>query len=397
MTPASGAGKEQVQQRRARTFALLYTLESTIRALTTSVIPITAYELLQDEQQVSVLYTLVSLISLLGTLMVPMLIRLLARRWVYSVGVFTFALASVFLASHTLSGQAIGMSLRVVANSCVAIVLSLYIMDNVAKTQLVAAESLRMALSTAAWVSGPVLGGYIFATYGLVAVHGTALLFAILLFCLFWYFRLSDGTMMKSVAVPPVNPLKNFLRFFAQPRLRLAWLIAFSRSAFWTTYFVYGPILLIASGQSKVMGGLFLSLGNVMLLSTLFWAKLAKKIGLRKVITLCFAGLACVSFAAGATGNQLPLVTAGILLAGTIFAAALDGVASTPFLRSVKNRERAAMTSVYRTFIDFSDLLPQLAYAILLIYFGFGSIFVALGGILIFTMLCTWRYLPKSM
>jgi MFS family permease len=384
-------------KRRAQVFALLYTLESTIRGLATSVIPITAYEILQDEQKVSVLYFTVSLVSLFGTLMVPYLIKLIARRRVYSLGVIAFALASVLLATHTIEGQAIGMSLRVMANSCVAVVLSLYIMDNVPKSELVAAESLRMALSTFAWVLGPFAGGFIFATYGLLAVHATIVGFAVLLICLFWYFRLGDGAVIKAAKNPPVNPLHNFVRFFRQPRLRLAWLIAFSRSAFWTTYFVYGPILMVASGQGKLMGGLFLSLGNVMLLSTLFWARMAKRIGLRKVITFCFAGLTVFTFAAGITGDQFPLVTAGILLVGTIFASALDGVGSTPYMRAVQSRERAAMTSVYRTFIDFSDLLPQMVYAIILLYFGFGSIFVALGFLMIATMYCAWRFLPKSM
>jgi MFS family permease len=391
---SAGAG---ATKRRAQVFALLYALESTIRGLATSVIPITAYEILKDEQQVSVLYFTVSLVSLFGTLMVPYLIKLIASRRVYSLGVIAFAGASIFLATHTLAGQAIGMSLRVVANSCVSVVLSLYIMDNIPKSELVAVESLKMALSTFAWVLGPFAGGFIFATYGLFAVHATIIGFAVLLFCTFWYFRLGDGAVIKPATNPPVNPLHNFVRFFRQPRLRLAWLIAFSRSAFWTTFFVYGPILMVASGQGKLMGGLFLSLGNVMLLSTLFWARMAKRVGLRKVITFCFAGLTLFTFAAGFTGDHMPLATAAILLIGTIFASAIDGVGSTPYMRAVKSRERAAMTSVYRTFIDFSDLLPQMAYAIILLYFGFGSIFIVLGCLMVATTVCVWSYLPKSM
>jgi MFS family permease len=398
---ANGQGMElakgDASTRRARVFALLYGLESTIRGLITSVIPITAYEILQDEQKVSVLYTIVSLVSLVGTLMVPYLITLIARRRVYSLGVIAFGVASISLATHTIEGQAVGMSLRVMANSCVAVVLSLYIMDSVSKAELIGAESLRMALSSVAWVAGPFAGSLIFAHYGLFAVHAVVVGFSVLLFCLFWYFRLGDGAIIKAATNPPVNPLKNFVRYFSQPRLRLAWLLAFSRSAFWTTFFVYGPILMVASGQGKLAAGIFLSLGNVMLLSTIVWARLAKRYGLRKVVTFCFAGLALFTFAAGVTGDRLPLATAAILLAGTLFASALDGVASTAYMRAVKGRERAAMTSVYRTFIDFSDLLPQLTYAVILLYFGFGSIFVALGGLMVATMYCAWRYLPKSM
>ena len=91
------------------------------------------------------------------------------------------------------------------------------------------------------------------------------------------------------------------------------------------------------------------------------------------------------------------MMTAVILLGGTIFGSALDGLASTPFLRAVKARERAAMTSVYRTFLDFSDLVPQAIFSVVLIYFGFGSIFIVLAVLTGVTSILTWRYLPKSM
>ncbi len=389
---ANAAGK-----RRALVFASLYTLESTIRALVASVIPITAYELLQSEQRVSVLYTLVSIVSLCGTLMVPMLIGWIARRRVYSLGVIGFALGSILMATYTIEGLGVGMAMRVVANSCVSVVLSLYIMDTIPKTELVGAESVRLTMSTFAWVIGPTAGSWIYANYGLIAVHGTAVAVAVILFGLFWYYRLGEGAVIHPAKQPPANPLKNLHRFFSQPRLRLAWLIAFSRSSFWTTYFVYGPILLVASGQGKMAGGLFLSAGNIMLLTTIFWARASKKVGLRRLISLCFAALTLFLLAAGYTGSDCPLVTIGILLAATVFGAALDGMGSTPFLRSVKTRERPAMTSVYRTFLDFSDLVPQLIFSVVLLYFGLGSIFVVLACLTGAAAFLTWRHLPKAM
>lgn len=393
----TGAVDQPAAKRRAMVFASLYTLESTIRGLVSSVIPITAYELLQDEQKVSVLYFTVSLVSLFGTLMVPMLIGMIARRRVYSLGVIFFALASVLMATATVGGLGIGMGLRVVANSCVSVVLALYIMDSIPKPELVRAESLRMSLSTSAWVIGPTLGGWIYATFGLVPVHAVTVCVAVLLLSLFWYFRLGEGNVIPAAKSPAANPFKNLHRFFSQPRLRLAWMIAFSRSAFWTTYFVYGPILLVAAGMGKLSGGLFLSAGNIMLLTTVIWARAAKKSGLRYLITLCFVALTLFLLAAGYTGNTWPMATAVILLGGTIFGSALDGLASTPFLRAVKGRERPAMTSVYRTFLDFSDLVPQAIFSVVLIYFGFGSIFIVLAILTGVTSILTWRYLPKSM
>ena len=77
----------------ARTFATLYGLESFARASISSVIPIQAYDILKNEQGVSILYTVVALLGLSVTLFMPMLIERFSRRWIYTAGVVSLALA----------------------------------------------------------------------------------------------------------------------------------------------------------------------------------------------------------------------------------------------------------------------------------------------------------------
>ena len=68
-----------------------------------------------------------------------------------------------------------------------------------------------------------------------------------------------------------------------------------------------------------------------------------------------------------------------MLFVGAIAASALDGVGGIPFMRAVKGRERATMTGVYRTYIDFSDLMPSVVFSIALGFFGLGVVFIILG------------------
>ncbi|MER8826978.1 hypothetical protein NKH73_13245 [Mesorhizobium sp. M0938] len=111
----------------ARTFASLYAVESFARAIVSSVIPIQAYEILRNEQIVSILYTVVALLGLSVTLFMPMLIRRFARRWVYTAGACLLAVGSLFFLTHTLAGQLAGMLCRVMGASALSITLSLYI------------------------------------------------------------------------------------------------------------------------------------------------------------------------------------------------------------------------------------------------------------------------------
>jgi MFS family permease len=381
----------------ARTFAILYTLESFARASVSSVIPIQAYEILKDKQGVSLLYTIVAMIGLSATLFMPMLIERFSRRWVYTMGVCALAVGSACLLTQSLVGQVVGMVIRLMGAGALAITLSLYIMDHIKKADFIQAESLRMASSTVAWAAGPTLGVFLYTQFGIAAAHGAVAVFCTVLLALFWYFRLSDNVAIRPGKTHAANPLASVGRFVKQPRLRLAWVIAFGRSCFWSTFYIYGPILMVATGQGKLAGGLVVSVGNIMVATALIWGRVGKRFGARNTMAVCFFALTASLFATGAAGETLPLVAASLLIVCSFFAAGLDALGSTPFLRAVRAFERPQMAAVYRTYLDSSDLLPPLVYAVVLAFFGLGSVFVTLG---IFCAICgflAWRYLPKSM
>jgi MFS family permease len=386
-----------VPQRGARTFAALYAVESFARASISSVIPIQAYDLLHNGQEVSLLYTLVAVLGLSVTLSMPVLIERFARRWVYTAGASSLIIGSAFLVTQTLPGQMLGMLFRVMGASALSITLNLYIMDHIRKKEFMQAESLRMAWSTFAWTCGPLLGVYLYTRFGLFAAHGVVALFASVLLVLFWRFRLGDNPLIRPGKTQPQNPLRNVRRFVSQPRLRLAWVIAFGRSCFWSTFFVYVPILMVATGEGKLVGGLFVSAGNALLFVALGWGRAGRRFGARRTIAFAFMMLALFLFAAGAAGEAYPLVAGSFLLCGALFCIAIDALGSTVYMRAVRAHERPRMTSVYRTYIDLSDLTPPLVYSIVLAFTGLGGVFATLG---VFVAVCcwlTWRYVPKAM
>ncbi|WP_457937574.1 MFS transporter [Mesorhizobium sp. 10J20-29] len=381
----------------ARTFASLYGLESFARASIASVIPIQAYEILKSEQGVSILYTVVALLGLSATLFMPMLIARFSRRWVYTAGVALLAFGSVLFLTGTLTGQLLGMLSRVMGASALGITLNLYIMDHIKKTEFMRSESLRMAWSMLGWTAGPTLGILLYTHFGIIAPHAAVIAFCSVLLALFWYYRLGDNKLIRPGKTRPANPLANIGRFVAQPRLRLAWLIAFGRSCFWTTFFVYSPILMVVTGQGALAGGLLVSAGNALLFTAVFWGRAGKRFGARNIMSLAFFAMTGTLLAAGLCGEPFPLVAGFFLLCCACFAIALDALGSTAFMRAVRSYERPQMSAVYRTYLDFSELLPPLAYSIVLAFFGLGGVFVTLG---VFAAICgflTWRYLPKSM
>ena len=362
-----------------------------------SVVPIQAYELLQSEQRVSIFYFIVGSLGMCATLCAPILFRSLPRRFVYTLGALFLTVAMVLFSTHSIAGQAGGMFFRILGAGTLSIALNLYIMEYIPRQGLVRSELLRLALGTIAWTVGPSFGVWLYARFGIVAPFLWSAGWTFILIALFWYLRLSGSSGIRPGKAKPVNPIASIRRFVAQPRLRLAWLIAFGRSCYWTTFFVYAPILMVATGQGKLAGGLVVSLGNALLILSIWWGRLGTRIGVRPVVVAAFVLAAVNALLAGLMGEAHPWGTALFLLAGSIFAVALDAVGSTPFLRAVHGYERPQMNAVYRTYLDLSELLPPFVYAIILGFAGLGGVFVALGLFCGFCAWLSWRHLPRSM
>ncbi len=381
----------------AFTFSLLFLLESMVRSLNATVLSVQAYDLLGSAQKVSALQTGVSLSVLMTSLMMPMLLGTVRRRYAYTIGVVGLLLGALLLGTHTVFGQVSGMYFRNIGTSIANVTLQLYILDHIRKTDLARTEPLRLATSTMSWVAGPFIGVYLYDVYGPWFPQLASLWFGALLLLVFWWLRLKDKSLLQPGNLKSFNPVKNLKRFIDQPRLRLAWAIAFGRSCFWAGFFTYGPLLMLEGGMSKQYSGALISASQLMLLSSVGYGVVARRFGVRPVIAFSFLMMSISITLGGWFGSTAPYVSSGFLLVAAFFASGLDGVGGIPFLRAVKSHERPKMTPIYRTFIELSDLLPGLVYVIVLSFLPTGAAFIVLGISLLIMAWLSWRYLPKSM
>lgn len=383
----------------AWTFGLLYFLESVTRATLVTVLPLTAYRLLGSKEAVSLAYTSVALVALGFSLAIPVLVRRLTRRWTYTLGCGLLAAFAVLLALDAPPALLAAMLCRTAGAALLNVTLSLYIMDSIGKRELTRSEPLRLALSTLAWGVAPYLGVRLMERVGPWGPAAVSLGAITLLAALFWALRLSDGGPIRGagVAVAVPSPLGAVRRFAAQPRLRLAWTIAFARSAFWMTFLVYVPILIVSGGLDPAMGGLAAAAGNLMLLNNLFARRLTSRLSLRRVLGAAFLAGAALVLVAGVASRGAPALAGGVMVAAAFFMALVDGLGPVAFLRAVRARERPQMTAVYRTYLDASELLPPLAYVFLFPLGGYLAAFAALALLLAWVGALTLRHLPTGM
>jgi predicted MFS family arabinose efflux permease len=145
------------------------------------------------------------------------------------------------------------------------------------------------------------------------------------------------------------------------------------------------------------MGAVVVSLGNAMLFLTVLIGRFAERVGVRQVIIGAYflSGASMIGVAALALVGW-PLAVAGLLLLAGVWVSGLDAVGNIPFLRAVRARERAEMATVFRTYIDLSELLPSAVFALLLSFFGLESVFAATGIVMLAIGLVA-RYLPRAL
>lgn len=379
------------------TFAVIFSLESLVRSLNSTVLSLQAYDILGSSQKVSLISTAVAFAVLVTTLFLPNLLRRMPKRYAYAVGVGLMINASIALSTHTLVGQGAGMFMRASGAAIMSITLSLYILEHIKRADLTRSEPLRLSLSTFSWMLGPALGVFLYDRLGPAGPQALAVLAAGVLLAVFWHLKLQDAPASAVAARKQVGSLQNIRNFISQPRLRLAWLIAFGRSAFWSTFFIYSPLMIVEAGLPMTYGGLLISASQALLLAAYLFGRIAEVHGVRVVVAVAFLAGAIVSIAAGFISTAQPFVASGLLLVGALAASALDGVGGIPFMRAVKPHERQRMTAVYRTYIDLSELLPAMLFSLALLHFGIGVVFVIMGSGLALIAALSWRYLPRSL
>ncbi len=379
----------------AREFALLSAVEAFSRAVIAGVIPLEANALLRDAQTISLVYAGVGIVAFATSFMVPLLLLSLRRKWIFSAGTLCMVAAPLLMLLSEVAPFVTALQVRSLAVVCVNIALNLYILDYIRKRDFVASEPLRLAFLGISWFIGPALGIFLYIGFGLLPVCLLSAAFALFAFGYFWYLRIVENPTVAPARQRPPMPWRNIRRYLDQPRLRLAWIIPFGRSTFWTTFFVYPPLYIIQNGGGDAIVAVMLSAGQGLLFFAPLVGRLGQRHGIRRIIIAAAILTGAVSIGAGLL-QPGPIVLACLFVFAAVGATALDALGNIPFLRAVHHYERSEMTSVFRTYIEASQLLPAAAYAAVLTVAPLSSVFVVLGLVL---LISAWyaRYLPKAL
>jgi len=146
---------------RKATFAALFAMIAAVRAVLVTALPLEVYAVLGDVQKVSVLYTTVAVIGLIGALLVPALVARFRRRWVFSLGALSAVGAAGLFLSGGLPALIGGLILQAFALTAMEVTLNLFLMDYVPRKELSRFEPLRIFVSAGVWTLAPWSGVFL--------------------------------------------------------------------------------------------------------------------------------------------------------------------------------------------------------------------------------------------
>ena len=349
-----------------RGFAALAGIEAVARGILISVFPLVMYRALQDAAFVSEIYFAVGLISLIVGLLVPFVVRLVPRRWIYAVGCLIFAAGGLLATVETPSAVIAGLGLTTMATVVTFVCFNAYVLDYVAKIELGQFETSRLFYSALGWTIGPALGVYLY-TWRPVTPFLIAAVAAFLMMLMFFVMRLGNGKLITKSRAAPINPFNYFKRFIAQPRLVAGWVFAVLRSCGWWIYVVYLPIFAVQNGLPEQLAGIALSISNGALFLTPLMLSFMQRSSVKTAVRTGFLMSGLLFLLAGVVQN-IPMIAVACLMAGSFFLILLDVSAGLPFLLAVKPSERTEMSAIYASYRDVSGIVtPGVAWLVLLV------------------------------
>lgn len=378
-----------------RDLARLGGLEGLGRSMLVTVLPLAVVDALGSKAAVSYAYFAGSCLALVATLNVGRFESWMPRRWVVTAALVGAVLANALVIAADGPLLALAVALVNTEAAIFAVLISLFIMDYIGKRELARNESRRMVYNGVAWMVGPLVSITLYtevATWLSFVVSAAATLCAL---TYFWVLRLGPNPALaapKSVAPPP---LANIPRYFRQRNLRIAYCITLSRGIFWAALFVYCPLYILeADLPEKMTGGIVSIVAALLLLSPLV-LRVVDRTSTRAVIMAGFVVIAASMTALAALGDAQPI---GLVfwITGAWGASWLDVVGNIPFMRTVKPRERTAMTTVFSSWRETSAIAAPGLGALVLWLGDFRLYYAAVGALALVTAGYV-TYLPRRL
>jgi ACDE family multidrug resistance protein len=351
------------------TLSTIYGLENASRATLGSIITIAGLEIFNSAKLMSISIFISSLMTLPIVLFAGNLINLFSRKYIFSFASVLIIIGSLLLSYSDIIAYTLGNILRMAGAGLTMICVSLYTMDFIPRKELAQVESRKILFAAMSWVLFPGIGTWLWVNTFKMAPF---LLSS----------RIKEAELVKEPNKNHLNFLSNLKIYFYNPHMRVAYLIAVTRSASWVFFFTYGPIYFIEAGIAiEWVGFVMGSIISIFVFSSYF-AKIGESFGIRRTIYYSFL-ISGISLGIIGLLPKPALIGIIFLVIATLGMDMLDIIGNLPFMRMVNPKQRTEMTTVYSTWREFSFAITPGFASLFLFFMKVQSLFIVMGLFLI--------------
>jgi MFS family permease len=246
------------------------------------------------------------------------------------------------------------------------------IRDKSTKKNLSKNEGIMYTSLNLAFAIGPPLAGYLAVKYSMNIVFFLTSVFFFIAFFIFKIFRIKNINIKKRA---DTNIIKNFFDFFKNKDRAMAYILGGGVNLWLVLIFLFIPIFIIRNNLSNLWIGYFL-FGAVLppILLEYFFAKLAGKVGFRKIFKIGFLIPAVISFICFFISDIYVIL--GLLVLSGIGIAMLEPTTEAYFFDTLKGKQELRFYGPYNTTIDVNYFIGEILSATILIFLPFKFLFL---------------------
>jgi MFS transporter, DHA1 family, multidrug resistance protein len=351
-----------------------------------------------SDSGVSLFYSAMALIMLVGSLMSTIIFKEIDRPKIAKAAFIISAVAFLgFIFTSRIYELSIFQGISVVMKIFLVIAMSLFVRDFTKVKDLSREEGFFYRFHNIGFLIGPLVGGFLAANFGYEIVF---FLSAITMFVAFLYFH-HLHVVMKHIAI--VNTGKtslpliiiNLKRFFSDINRTKAYVVTLILMIWRGFRSLYVPLYVLEMGHPESMSGIIIAIGVIpLILLEVKVGEYASKKGIRLPISIGFLIIAVSLFAI--FFSPFVMLNFAILILANIGAALVEPLQEYFLFKHTPKKEEDELYGVYMTADPIAFFLAPAAGALMLLFLPFNYLFLMFGIVSLVFSGYFWTSLPEK-
>lgn len=330
---------------------------------------------LNNASYVGLLSGALTLVSLFSSLVLVPLVAKHNKSRLYMIALIVYFFAYLLFSINT--SLFFLIIIAVVLTICYSMRLSVFgilMKDISSKNKMTSNVGLIYTFLNAAWVLGPLLGGYVLATSGVSKVFFLSSMFIFTALLLFVFSGIKDSNINRKF---DGRVFKNFMNYFKTRERRISYFLSGGISFWWVLIYIYTPLMIESSDIGIEWIGYFLfAVAIPLILCEYLFSKMILKRGYGPIMFVGYLILAVCSILSFFFFNNIYIVL-GLLVLASFGGAMIEPISEAYFFSILKNKdEETRFFGPYNSTFDFNLFLGKVIPAFMLLFFSFNYIFV---------------------